>query len=109
MAHIHLFTSCPESGSSSAGQRIHLFPIASQIFHYALSTSRKRSNSAAQAVRDVFLVAQKVSHETISYAACSTSHYNPPAPALTLPGLFPRKKNSTGNDAIGRPTDIACR
>ena len=75
MAHIHLFISCRENGSSDTAQRILLFPIVSQLFHSELSTSRKGSSAAAQATRDAFLVAQKVSHETISRVARSTNHY----------------------------------
>ena len=57
MAHIHLLISCRENCSSDTGQRIRLFPIVSQLFHSALSTSRKGSSAAARAIRDAFLVA----------------------------------------------------
>ena len=50
MAQIHLFISCRENGSSHAGQRIHMFPIVSQLFHSALSTSWKGSSTASQAI-----------------------------------------------------------
>ena len=91
MARIHSFISCRENGSSDGGQRINLFSIVSQLFHSALCTSRKGSKSVAQASRDAFLVAQKISHETVSHVSRLKSHYNPPAPTLTLRDWFPWK------------------
>ena len=88
---IHLFISCRGNDSAEASLKTHLFPIVSKLFQSALHTSLKGSSSAAQAIRDAFLVSRKLIHEPETLGACLSINLTTPVPTLTLPNWFLRK------------------
>ena len=81
----------------------------SKLFESALNTSRKGSSATAQAIRNAFLVANKVIEKTVSQVSRSGNHFQDLAPPLTIPSWFPSKPTSNLNHTASRPAYILCR
>ena len=79
--------------SASMGNRnkFELFPIASNLFHDALCVSNPKSDLAAQAIRDVFLIAYRVNRPTFPVTMRDNSIRIAQRNPIVFPRWFPYK------------------
>jgi len=114
-AELHCFITCKGNPTHAPISAEQLLPLKSTLFHSALHESHRGCTVAAQALRDAFLIARRVSEGRFYFDASLSQPAQPHThagnkPQLVLPIWFPYRVSCTPEPSNGsQPVYILCR